>query len=97
MPKMLTFIAGVPHNAGAREKLAELEDNALLRLVREPANTFDKNAVAVYSLDGVKLGYVPKVDSPTVAKVLDSNRKHRCRRDALVASTGIDISWKSCL
>ena len=49
-----------------------------LRLVREVANTYDPNAVAVY-FRGDKLGYVPRRENAAVAQMLDRGRRLEAR------------------
>lgn len=58
---IVTVIVGTHHRGP--EALARLERLAVgetVALVREPTNPHDPNAVAVYSTDGVHLGYVPR-------------------------------------
>ena len=63
--------------AGARADVAEtvrgaLEPGAPLRLVREPDNDYDGRAVAVWTPDGHKLGYVPRIDNKPLARLMDA-------------------------
>lgn len=63
------------HVAGWRfyqgeEILRELAPGSTVRLVREPANQHDANAVAVYSESGRKLGYVPAYVSELTAEAI---------------------------
>jgi len=44
----------------ALEQLGQLQPGEQLRPEREPTNPSDPNAVAIYTLDGVKIGYVPR-------------------------------------
>jgi hypothetical protein len=69
MASMVTYLAGVGYRPGARERLGALVAGEVLRLVPEPTNPHDRNAVAVYDGD-LHLGYVPKVDAPAVKKAL---------------------------
>lgn len=94
MPTMLTYIAGAPYYEGARDAIAKLKEGDKLLLVREPNNKYDRNAVAVHGVDGLKLGHVPKVDAPAIAKVLDRELPYTCKRKGL-SSTAIDISWEA--
>jgi hypothetical protein len=48
MAQMRTYIAGLSFRPGARERLAAMMRLEEVRLVREPHNKHDKNAVAVY-------------------------------------------------
>jgi hypothetical protein len=91
MALMRTYIAGVNHRPGAKERLAQILPGETLTLAREPDNAYDKNAVAVY--DGDKhLGYVPAVDAPAIAKALLETRVVT-RYVGAPASTSISIAW----
>jgi hypothetical protein len=46
-----------------------------MRLVAEPLNPFDANAVAVVRADGLRLGYVPRSANPPVAALLAQGRQ----------------------
>ena len=93
MPQMLTYIVGAHYRVGAREAIAELRAEEALTLRREPLNPHDRNAVAVFDACGQQLGYVPRQDAPTVAKVMDLGLPiiARCRA---AGTTSIDISWE---
>lgn len=95
MPVMKTYIAGAPYHPGAREAIAKLRRGAELVLVREPSNPHDRNAVAVHDSDGTKLGYVPRVDAPAVAKVLDRELPCSCRYEGKQSTTSVDIEWEA--
>jgi len=66
-------IAGVVHHTSASD-LAELRDGDTLALVREPDNRYDRSAVRIDTLGGVKLGYVPRTYSGMVAALIDSGK-----------------------
>lgn len=88
-----TVIVGEGFHPGATDRRMELTAGEVLVLVREPSNLFDKNAVAVFSSDGVKLGYVPRTEAPVVAKVIDSGKEPKAQ--ALRAGrTEIAITWE---
>lgn len=42
-----------------------------LRLVREPENCYDDQAIAVYHGD-TRIGYIPRYDNPVLARLLDA-------------------------
>lgn len=89
---MRTYIAGPSHHPGAREAIALMKGGDALTLVREPGNPFDKNAVAVRDRIGLKLGYVPRVDAPAIAKAMDQGYTvgaKVCRQGL----SEIEISW----
>jgi len=43
-------------------------------LVREPENKFDEFAVAIYTAEKVKLGYLPRGKNETIARLLDAGK-----------------------
>lgn len=53
---------------------SSLAVGAPLRIVREPNNSHDANAVAIYFNDD-KLGYVPRGENGTVAQMLDRGER----------------------
>ncbi len=60
----------------AQVRLNQLRDNEMLALERETHNPYDRNAVAVYSVedegrDGTHLGYVPKSKNIELARQMD--------------------------
>lgn len=65
----VNFIAGFQHYDGP-EAESLLEIGMPLQLNRTPHNQYDKNAVEVWTGDA-KLGYVPRTDNKTVAKLMD--------------------------
>lgn len=92
MAKMITYIAGVNHRPGARERLAALPRNQPLNLVPEPLNIYDKNAVAVYH-GGVHLGYVPAADAITVSTALRARLVPIVSLTRESSTTEITIRW----
>lgn len=95
MPEMHTYIAGVPYHKGARETLDAMAEGESLVLSREPDNKFDKHAVAVLFDGWKKVGYVPKVDARTMAKVLDSGLPYSCVLRKVGASKLLIIKWST--
>ncbi|HSR77591.1 MAG TPA: HIRAN domain-containing protein [Xanthobacteraceae bacterium] len=68
-----TVIVGTGHKgAQALRTLARLRPGDVLRLVREPANAFDRDAVAVYA-GPQHLGYVPRQHNAGLARTLDDD------------------------
>jgi hypothetical protein len=45
-----------------------------LRFVREPDNKHDELAILVRDQDNNKLGYVPRVDNPILARLMDAGK-----------------------
>ena len=67
-------VAGVTYE-GRQEYLSRLTGEEPVRLVPEPENQYDNNAIAVYiaTKDGVKhCGYIPKELAAQIAPVMDN-------------------------
>lgn len=65
-------VAGTSHHEAAA-KAGRFTPGSPVRLVREPNNAFDVNAVAVYAETGRRLaGYVPKGQAKRLAALLDA-------------------------
>jgi len=75
---------------GLRRARGTLVPGALLTLLREPANPYDADAVAVHAADGLKLGYVPRAANPPIARLLDAGTAVRAE---VVRSLGA-ADWK---
>jgi hypothetical protein len=43
-------------------------------LIREPENQFDKFAVAIYTAEKMKLGYLPRMKNESVARLMDAGK-----------------------
>lgn len=95
MNEMHTFIAGSPYHPGSKERIPKLLLEEELKLVREKDNAHDRNAVAVHDGKGLKLGYVPRADAPTVAKVLDLGLPACVFYRGSPHSTSIMIYWET--
>ncbi len=54
-----------------------------LTLCREPDNRHDKWAIAIYTADGVRLGYVRMGKNETVARLMDLGRSFICIVDGI--------------
>ncbi len=67
-------IAGMYYYDGYDEEIyGELSIGDELELRREPENPYDENAIEVYTRDGYKLGYVPKISNPIPASIADQD------------------------
>ena len=64
-------LVGMRHHPGAAEALGELGFGDGLRLQREPENQYDENAIQVYTLDGILLGYIKREFAADWAGVFD--------------------------
>lgn len=71
-------VAGVSHRADALQKDA-FAPGSELKLVREPDNPHDENAVAVFDAEERhQVGYVPAEEAPRIARRLDAGEDLRC-------------------
>lgn len=59
------------NHQGTEAIVAALTPGAVVALVREPENKFDKNAVAVW-VDGKRVGYIPKATNRELATMIDA-------------------------
>ena len=77
-------IAGIKHRSIAEQaealKLAE-GDNIYLQ--REPFNKYDRNAIAVYTNSGTKIGYVPRALVVKLAPRFDIGCDYTCVIDTI--------------
>jgi hypothetical protein len=62
-------------DAEARYRYNKLADGEELRLIREPENPYDSNAIQVHTEDGIFLGFIPKARNTSLAKQLDAGLK----------------------
>jgi len=53
-------LVGMRHHEGASEALSGMGFGDALQLVREPENPYDENAIQVFTLDGILLGYIAR-------------------------------------
>jgi len=79
----------------AGESIPTLTPGAPLTLRREPANAYDRRAIEVLDADGRKLGYLPRVDNPAVARMMDAGERMRARVTAVGPHRLIrfDVEW----
>lgn len=69
-----TYVAGTMYIEGMEEleQYLNLEDK--LDFFREPDNQYDKQAIVIKTVDGVKIGYVPKQDNVIFARLMDAGK-----------------------
>ena len=67
-----SFVAGTTHLADP-SVLEKLAPGASLKLRRED-NKFDGNAIALYTEEGGKAGYVPEKDNVIFARLMDAGK-----------------------
>jgi hypothetical protein len=76
MPLMNEIFLSFTDIAGTRyvdnqNVFKRLEKNDPLLLEREADNEYDSNAIKVLTMDGKKLGYIPKRDNDIFCKLMD--------------------------
>jgi hypothetical protein len=66
------YIAGTQyHNVSTNHELARLAVGDALRLKREPDNKYDESAIAVYTQANDMVGYIPRYQNRTIARIMD--------------------------
>lgn len=69
-----TYVAGTTHIAGMEELEPRLNSDDRLEFFREPENPYDKEAILIKTVDGIKIGYVPKQDNVIFARLMDAGK-----------------------
>ena len=69
-----TYVAGTTHIEGIEELEPHLNNDDRLEFFREPDNRYDKQAIVIKTVDGVKIGYVPKQDNVIFARLMDAGK-----------------------
>jgi len=69
-----TYVAGTTHIEGIEELEPHLNNDGRLEFFREPDNRYDKQAIVIKTVDGVKIGYVPKQDNVIFARLMDAGK-----------------------
>ena len=69
-----THVAGTSHIEGIEELGPHLNIDDRLDFFREPDNRYDKEAIAIKTAGGVKIGYVPKQDNVIFARLMDAGK-----------------------
>lgn len=69
-----THVAGTSHIEGIQELEPHLKVDDKLNFFREPENSYDPQAIAIETTDGVKIGYVPKNDNVIFARLMDAGK-----------------------
>ncbi len=67
-------VAGTSHVEDAAGKTAELQKDSPLYLRREPGNEYDRDAIAIYTAEENRIGYVPQKHNPILSRLLDGGR-----------------------
>lgn len=66
---LVVYVAGL--FASNKDAVSRIAPGDVLRLFREPANAYDKNAILVTDDKGNKMGYIPKKDNALIAQLMD--------------------------
>ena len=69
-----THVAGTSHVEGIEELEPYLNVDDKLDFFREPDNPYDKQAIMIKNIDGVKIGYVSKADNVIFARLMDAGK-----------------------
>lgn len=69
-----TYVAGTNHIEGIEELEPHLNVDDRLAFFREPDNRYDTQAIVIKTVDGVKIGYVPKQDNVIFARLMDAGK-----------------------
>lgn len=72
--KLFDFAIAGGHHHGLEAALGSITPGTKFALVREAANPYDADAVAVH-LDGLKLGFIPREANSPVARLLDRGER----------------------
>lgn len=86
------FIAGFEHYEG-ENVWNDLEVGTKVQLTREPENTFDSNAIAIY-FGREQLGYVPKAVAAVLAFVMDTDAGGIELKAAITVKATSSNPWK---
>lgn len=69
-----THVAGTSYVEGIEELEPYLDIGARLDFFREPSNLYDQKAIVIKNADGVKIGYVPRVDNVVFSRLMDAGK-----------------------
>lgn len=69
-----TYVAGTTHIEGIEELERHINKDDKLEFFREADNQYDKQAIVIKTIDGVKIGYVPKQDNVIFARLMDAGK-----------------------
>ncbi|WP_420151808.1 HIRAN domain-containing protein [Spirosoma sp.] len=94
MNPFVTYIAGITFHDGL-DVIESIPIGTHLRLLRDPYNPYDANAILIYHLH-YKLGYIPRTDADRLARLIDNGiligaELVRVSKSGKRISTGIKI------
>ena len=74
-----THIAGTSYIEDIMELEPFINAGDRLEMFREPDNEYDELAILVKNADGIKLGYIPRVQNAVFARLMDAGKLLFCR------------------
>lgn len=69
-----TYVAGTTHIEGIEDMADSLKEEDRLVFYREPDNPYDPQAIRIETLEGKKIGYVPKQDNVIFSRLMDAGK-----------------------
>ena len=69
-----TYVAGTTHIEGIEDIADSLKEEDRLVFYREPDNPHDPQAIRIETLEGKKIGYVPKQDNVIFSRLMDAGK-----------------------
>lgn len=69
-----TFVAGTSHVDGIKDIGGKLKEEDRLVFYREPENEHDPQAIRIETLEGEKVGYVPRKDNVIFSRLMDAGK-----------------------
>lgn len=69
-----TYVAGTNHVEGIDKISDSLKEEDRLVFHREPDNPYDPQAIRIETLEGKKIGYVPKQDNVIFSRLMDAGK-----------------------
>ena len=69
-----TFVAGIYYIKNISEIYSGLAVGDRLEFFREPNNPHDKYAISIQTVDGQKIGYIPRRDNIVFSRLLDAGK-----------------------
>jgi hypothetical protein len=85
-----SFVAGSRYYQ-AHDVFETLQPGQALILRRQPDNKYDSLAIEVLTTEGVKLGYVPRIDNEPFARLIDAGQQVTAQIEELASGQYEDI------
>lgn len=91
------FIVGIRHTSGCEGKDCQmrpaLKVSMKLKLIPEPSNEYNPDAIQVYTENGKILGYIPRYYSKSIHRRLDKGMTYEC----IVVETNSQLGCQQCV